>query len=259
MVAGPKAAQFKPMPLVRWPAPVSIAPGATLSVETRVDAGPLGDYLARHPLDELTLTVAGMLDPVQTGRTFQSWLPTVPVRPVKIVRTGLLGPLDRAEAKEWPAMYQKLLVRITRDIKLGPLRRRMLAARQVASLLALVRDVELDRAKMPEGLGGVVTKPMLLSMTRALLADRVAAVRAEMLAALEQASIGKHVLALLSGAMEDTSVLVRLRMVELIGASDTRGRRTILDYFARDEDDLVRLMASAFEPRPPGGAEDRQP
>ena len=155
-------------------------------------------------------------------------------------------------------MYRKLLVRITRDIKRGDLSQRMRAARQVAGLLALVRKVELGRAPLPEGLGGVVTKPMLLSMMRALLGDKAPVVRAEMAAALGRVEIGKHICQLLSGVMEDNSVLVRLRMVELFGASNTRGRRTIVDYFAQDKDELVRLMASAFEAGA-AGVEDQRP
>ena len=235
--------------LARWPAPLYLEPGRSVTRRARVDLGAVGAYLAHHPLEELTLTVTGLPDPVATGGKVGSWLPTVPVAPVKIVRAALLGRLAPAGAGRWGEIYRETQLEIVRDIRRGPAARRMRAARQVGSLLAAVRDVELKKTKWPAGLEKIVTKPMLLSMMRALLRDRSPVVRAEMLAALQAVSLGKHILQLLSEVIEDSSPLVRLRVVELIGASGTSGRETIVDYLAQDRSETVRLMASAFQQR----------
>ena len=174
----------------------------------------------------------------------QSW------HPIRLTRGALLGKLDPARPAQAAAAYEKLLLDLTRSIKRGTVADRMAAARRVGMMLAVARNVELGRRKPPAALEKLLAKPMLLSMTRALIGDKSEAVRAEMLAALHGAALGEHTLRVLSPAVEDSSSLVRLRVVELLGASGSPVHRTIVDYLAQDEHELVRLMASAFASRP---------
>jgi len=39
---------------------------------------------------------------------------------------------------------------------------------------------------------------------------------------------------------------VRLRLIDLLAAKRTSGHETLLDYFARDDDPLVRQIAAAL-------------
>jgi hypothetical protein len=216
----------------------------------RIDVGRLAAFLARHPLEEFVLNVEGIVDPLQKGETFRSSLPSVRPTPVVITRASLLGQFDRSKMDEWPGAYQRALGSITEGIGRGTLRRRMLAARQLASLLALVREVEESKASMPKPLADIVKKPVLLSMLQAVLADEAGVVRAEMLAALGHVRLDESIIPLLAGAIEDRSSLVRFRLVELLGASGTAGQETIVDYLAQDGDKMVRLMALAFRNGP---------
>ena len=238
---------FDSLPLVVWPAPRYLAPGQAVHCNVRLDVGKLKAYLARRPLDELTLTVrAGAIGPIQVGRKFISSVPAVRVPDVVITRASILGNFYRSAPADWPRAYQYVLGLIVRDFKRGSLPQRMRAARQVGSLLALARQVEQRRARPPKPLADTFTKPVLLSMLRAVLQDRSPVVRAEMVAALAHAEMDSSILRLLGPVIGDPAALVRLRVVELIGASGTRGRRTIVDHLARDSNEFVRMMASAF-------------
>ena len=167
-------------------------------------------------------------------------------KPAEIIRLSVLGEFDPSLPESWSLVYQAALGRIVRDIKRGDLRVRMTAARKVASLLAAVRGLEKLETKLPRQLADAVEKPVLLSMLRAVLGDRLPVVRAEMLAALGWVSLDESILRLLGEAVSDKSPLVRFRMAELLGASKTPGRETVLRHLTRDPDELVQLMASSF-------------
>ena len=245
-VEGMEKMVFNDLPLVFWPAPRYLRPGESVRASVRLDVGKLGVFLASRPLETLSLNVTGMLNPVQYGREFRSWVPTVKPKHAKITRLDLLASFAVTAGDEWRKAYRLALGYVVRDMKRGSIAERMRAARQVGSLLALVREVELGRHEPPSPHAGDVTKPVLLTMLREVLKDSSPTVRAEMLASLNYVSLDKSIVRLLSRAVEDTSSLVRFRMVELIGASGTPGRETIVDYLAQDKDQHVRRMAEAF-------------
>jgi HEAT repeat protein len=169
--------------------------------------------------------------------------------PVELTRRDLLGEIDRSSPEALRAGYQLALGRIVRRIRRGDLPARMLAARQVASLLAMVARAERREAKLPPALAKTVKKPVLLAMLRALLEDKSPVVRAETLTALGHMTIDRSILMLLGGLFDDPDPLVRMRAAELLGASKTPGRQTVLTHLSKDSDELVRRMASAFLPR----------
>jgi hypothetical protein len=71
--------------------------------------------------------------------------------------------------------------------------------------------------------------------------------RAEMLAALHFAPLDERVIALLAPCIEDSSGLVRMRLIELLVAGRTKGFKTILDLYERDGDPQVRRMATILQ------------
>jgi len=243
---GATKTSFADMSLVLWPAPRYLKPGESVTRKVRLDAGSLGRHLAERPLENVRLSVSGMLDPIQHGKTFRSALGDVKPAPAALTRVGLLrgdggtSPGDAARA------YKLALGRIVRDIKRGGLAARMAAARKIASLLAVIDRVAARRARLPKGLEQAVKKPVVLAMLRAVLSDRSPVVRAEMLAALGRVRLDESILMLLGPAIGDADPLVRLRAAELIGASDTPDKQTVLDHLADDPDELVSLMAKAF-------------
>ena len=240
---------FADLPLATCPAPRYLPAGETVRLRVRLDVGRLAAFLAARPLEQITLTVTGVLDPVQRGEKVDSALPGVRVAAAEIVRTGLLGAFDRTNPDRWRRTYQRTLGLIVRDMKRGAIHERMRAARRVAALLALARRVETGQAKAPKPLDGVFGKPVLLSMLRAVLRDPSEVVRAEMLAALGHVRLDKATLSLLGPAVQDRSALVRFRLVNLLGASEMPGQEPLLDHLAGDPHDMVRLMASAFQNR----------
>ena len=237
---------FADLPMAVWPAPRYLAVGKSVQCKVRLDVGRLGAFLASRPLDQLTLKVEGVFGPVQHGSATQSWLPTVRVEPVKIVRADLLGDFDRAKVEAWPNAYQLALGYVVRDMKRGDTAQQLRAARQVGGLLTHAREIELGRADPPKPLRGQVTKPVLLTMMQEVLKNRSPLVRAEMAAALDGAALDDSILELLAPLITDPSALVRCRVAELIGAAGTGGHETVVGYLAQDRDELVRLMASAF-------------
>ena len=249
-VAGREAA-FTDLPLLSWRAPHSLEPGKSLSAEMRIDLGSLALYLASRPLETVALEVNGLLGPVQLGESFESSVPKVVVPPARIVRRGLIESFGLDPAGDWPKTYRLSLGYVVRDMKRGSLRQRLRAARQVGSLLTLVRNVELHTQRLKAGQVGAVTKPVLLTMLRVVLEDNSPAVRAEMVAALEHVTLDGSILPLLGPVIEHPSPLVRLRVAELMGASGIQANRTVLDYLAQDKDELVRAMAEAFRTKPP--------
>lgn len=248
-IAGPPPTTFGNLPLIVFPAPRRLEPGQTITSTARLDVGALDRFLAARPLDELELTVSGIVDPVQRGREFSSAVPSLSPNPVHLTRRGLLSEIDRSSPEALRAGYQLALGRIVRKMNRGDLPARMLAARQVASLLAVVARAERREANLPPALAATVKKPVLLAMLRVLLADKSPVVRAETLTALGHMTIDRSILMLLGGLFDDPDPLVRMRAAELLGASKTPGRQTVLTHLSKDSDELVRRMANAFLPR----------
>jgi tetratricopeptide (TPR) repeat protein len=245
--------RFVGIPLVVWPAPRCLPAGADVRRTIRLDSGSLADFLARRPLEELKLTVTGLVDPVQKGLfKEESSVPAVCPQPLTVTRASLL-PVSESQAPEaWAEAYQYALRLIVTDLSRGDLQRRMQAGRQIASLMAGVREVECGRAKLPIQLHGVVNKPVLLAMLKKALEDRSAAVRAETLAALIAAKLDEPILAIVAPVEKDPSPLVRFRLAELLGVSRASGQRAVMERLALDGDPLVKMMAGTFQ-QPRGG------
>jgi len=244
--SGAEKASFVDLPLVLWPAPRYLSPGKSVTRAALLNAGALGRHLTERPLENVRLTVSGMLDPIQRGKTFRSALPDVKIEPLVLTRVGLLGGAGGASPADPPKAYRLALGRIVRDIARGPLPARMAAARKIAALLAMFDRLTARRARLAKELAKVVSKPVALAMLRAALNDRSPVVRAEMLAALGRVKIDESILMLLGGAIGDADPLVRFRAAELIGASNTPDKQTVLDHLAGDPDELVALMARAL-------------
>jgi hypothetical protein len=240
--------QFTGIPAVEWPAPRCLPAGASVSQVVRLDSGLLADFLARRPLEDVTLTVTGLVDPARKGMfKEESSIPLVNPRPLVITRSRLMQSPQSDTPEAWSQAYQYALRVIVTDLSRGDLSRRMQAARQVASLIAGVREIERGRIKLPEQLHGAVNKPVILAMLNKALADRSSAVRAEALAALGPAKMDDSILAVIVPMEKDPSPLVRLRLAELLGVSRAPGQQAIVDRLAQDSDEMVKTMAGAFQ------------
>jgi hypothetical protein len=240
--------RFKNLPMIVWPAPKYLPPGQSVRTTVRLDVGTLEYFLARHPLEDVQLTLTGLLDPVQRGRETASSVPTIIIAPLTVTRRGLLGELDRDAPDAWAPAYRYAMRIIMTDLVRGDLPRRMRAVRQLGELMALVRDVQLFKTRLPDPLKGTVNKNVLLAMIQKALKDPSEVVRAEMIAALGSASLDDSILAVLSPTANDPSPLVRFRLVELLSAEAPGLAAKTIDALTRDTDPLVRQMASAFGP-----------
>ncbi len=242
---------FANMPSVIWPAPRYLQPGQTITTKVRIDVGMLGKFLAERPLLDITLDVTALLSPVQYREQLRSDLPTVQISPVKIVRTNMMGQFNRDNVDEWPNAYQTALGRIVRDIRRGELAQRMTAARQVGSLLTFAQQVQYNKQVLPPQLKKVFSKPVFLRMMVTMLEDPSDVVQAEVLASLNYARLDESIIKYLGGSLiESKSPLVRMRLIEALGASDTKGQETMIDYFSNDPDDMVKTMARSFQKNP---------
>ncbi len=251
------AKTFANLPISNLPAPAYLAPGKSISREIRIDVGELEEYLLHRPLVTFTLSIDGVVDPVQRGRNIVSAAPKISGGDVKVTRASLLrwhrlkGNLKDFKPdidRTWPAAYRRLLGLIVRDLTKGDTAVRMRAARQIASLLAMSRLIEQVKMAAPDQLTGVVKKPVLLTMTRETLRDDSPAVRAESLTYTQYVALDERIISLLSPLVndKDAATIVKFRLVELLGAGGGEEQKSIIDYYAQDDDEMVRLMAEAF-------------
>jgi len=245
-VSGRTERLFEDLPLVVWPAPKYLRPGQTVTTTVRLDVGGLANFLTKHVLEEFTLRVSGLVDPIQKHKGLVSSFSPEAVRPVSIRHADPLGSFDRDDPAKWKTAYQRMLRLTVTEINHGPLQRRLAAVRRLAALLALAGEVRAGRMAPPEPLIGTFSRPVLLSMLRKVLADPSPVIRAEMLAALGQASLDEQIVSLLGVLIEDPSPLVRFRLTELLGASGLPGQDVMIERFAHDDDEMVRAMALAF-------------
>ena len=114
--------------------------------------------------------------------------------------------------------------------------------------MALIRDVQLFKARLPDPLKGVVNKPVVLAMIQKAMQDPSEVVRAEMVAALGQASLDDDIVNVLKPAAQDASPLVRFRLVELLAANEQGKGADLVNALSHDADPLVRQMGLAFGP-----------
>jgi len=251
-----KATPFMDLPLIRFPAPRYLKKGQTVKAGVAINVGGLGMFLARSPMADVELTVSGILAPVQVGRQLKSAVPGVRPLPTKITRARLIPALTEENAEDWPKRYQRVLGRIVFDIRRGKLPTRLRAARQVGALLGLVQA-----AQRGTGPGGGVprarlNRPVLLRMMVEIMKDKSAAVRAEMLAALDGVPLDSLIMNLLAPAIADDRPLVRCRLIELLGASRMSGQKALIEHLGKTGGPMVERMAAAFRaPKKPEPAE----
>ncbi|MCY2930463.1 MAG: hypothetical protein NTV86_13380 [Planctomycetota bacterium] len=232
------------LPLVVWPAPRMLAPGASLREVVRVDVGPLANFRHRRPLEDLDVTIDGVISPDGEGK---SQVPDVVFAPARFHRTDLLGSFDRRTLANRAVAYEQALARIVTAIRGGSVPERMLAARQTAMLLGLAKNVQTGAARPPLGVQENFNKPLLLRMMITLLQDADEVVRAEMLTALQDVPLDETILRQLGPPLiEDASPLVRLRLVELMGAFGLTGPGSIVRALASDPNGRAKMMAEGF-------------
>lgn len=233
-------------PVAIWPAPRYLPAGQSITTRVRLDVGPLAEYLSQHPLENITLNVSGILNPVEMRQSVVSALLSV-TPPVAIIRRdGLVGAMETLAGRTLADHYNASLRSIERLLGSSRISARMLAARRVASLLAWIRQVELKKQRIAASLQPVVKREILISLLGRILKDPAPVVRAEVLAAMEFTDLDPTLRNQLSGAIKDPSPLVRFRLVELLGASELNGDRKVVETFLKDPAKPVRTMARSF-------------
>jgi hypothetical protein len=247
---GDQQKQFTNLPMIHWPAPRYLQPGKSLASSVRLDVGELRQHLMNRALEDVELQISVVVDPQPTAQGVRSALPTLSVEPQRVIRSDVLSQYEPAWRDNPGRSYQRAMGFIVRDFQMGGLETRCAAACKVAALLGTLREAQANRQPIPEPLADVVKKPVLLSMTKALLEDRSPVVRAAMLASLQVVRVDGDILALLGPMVADESALVRFRAVELIGSTAGRDARHMLAALAKDGDPLV-AMAAEFFIRPP--------
>ncbi|MCK4625337.1 MAG: HEAT repeat domain-containing protein, partial [Phycisphaerae bacterium] len=235
---GPARATLPNLTLITLPSPKYLEAGKEVSQTIRVDVGELDDLLASWPMAEVKLSISALLDPLQDGEKLFSSVPGIKIAPVTIRRAALFDVSGLEKSARFALGY------IVRDLQQGSPAQQMRAVRQTASLLGYVCRSETGKAKpiLPK----VITRPILLSMTRAFLESPSPVVRSEMLAALHHVDLNAQIISLMGPRIQDTDSMVRMRLIELLAVKRTRGHRTLLDLFAVDSDELVREMAKAL-------------
>lgn len=238
---------FASLPMVVLPSGRLLQPHQTVRRKVRIDVADLQQTLIQAPFSRAAITVSGTFDPGMDaeGQTV-SLSSSVKVDPVVIVRSPLVSPPASDAAAGWRQAYQAALMALQRKTESKDVAQRAAAARQVASLLAAARRVELGEASLPAALANVTLKSDAFDFYRKLMLDPSPVVRAEMVSSLRFVPLSRDLLKPLGRRFDDPSWLVRLRVAETVGQSDTPGRKVILDYLAADKVAYVVNMARAF-------------
>ena len=224
-------------PLAVWPCPKYLKPGEEVICQVQLDIGELADLLAREPLEDLTLSVTGILSPAETDDgELTSAVPTIEIPAVTIRRAGLLGvPIDQASEDDLASI---------KDLAASDaFAERVLAARQVGALGAYLY------AQSTTVQGPVASvyalQDAVEAIGEALLTDASPVVRAEMIHRVVSCSPAIRSRVALAGAA-DGSPLVRLRAAELLETLDDEASRTALDALVDDSDPQVARMAEVI-------------
>jgi tetratricopeptide (TPR) repeat protein len=250
-LSGGLSERFADLPMATWPAPRYLRTGQEVRRRVRLDIGPLGQALARQPLEQIGIRAIAHAAPVRTSDGIAGSVPDLGPGITEIIRTDLLGTFNRDDPDQWPNQYNKVLGWLVADLQQGDLSRRLRATRQIGSLLALARLTERGMARPPRVLYHAIEKPVLLAMLREALSDPSDVVRAEMVAALLDVPLDQRIVEQVSQVFSDPSPLVRLRVAELLGAHHPPGAEPVLQTLSRDSYDLVRWMAtSLISPKP---------
>ncbi len=247
VVKGRVTQEFDDLPKVTLPAPRYLEPDQRVSAKIRIDLGSLGDYLNDNPFTDLRLTISGVFAPIGVDDRIISAMPSLFVSPASIDRQGLFSTYGLDPQQDLAGTYQKSLGYIVRDIKYGTLPQRLRSARQVGSLLGIVRRPRRQRYGVPRSVSAVLDELVLVRMLQEVLKDSDPLVRAEMLAGLNGVSINDVILRELGPVIEDPDPLVRFRLAETIGLSGSSGRQTVLTYLSQDSNEMVRQMAKAVQ------------
>lgn len=234
---------FQSLPMLILPAPNTLSPGQSLHASARIDVGALGEFLARQPLGNETLRVEAILNPIQTDKGLDSGLPMVRRPTATVTRLGLLKKDPHTASAE---EYNQAVARIETILRGEDVTSRFRAARQIAALLSWIRRVETKDASLPFAISQAADKRVLLGLMTQALRDPAPVVRAELVASLGYANLGGDILDRLGILIEDLNPLVRMRVIELVGASETPGKQRLIELFLRDGDPHVRRMAEAF-------------
>ena len=225
------------MPVI-LPSPKYLKPGEKVSTKVRVDVGEVEKALLKNPFVNKRIKISGKVDLLELGGKMFSSVPRVQVPTAEVLYSSILTTGADEKAARYALGY------IVRDLKRGTLVEKIRAARQCGAILGYVRRVERGKAKpiFP----AVITKPILLSMTRAFLQADEPVIRAEMLLALHNVDLDSKIISLTARCIEDPSPLVRMRLIELLVVKKTRGYKTILSYLSYDRNRFVKEMTKAL-------------
>ncbi len=247
-IKGKTGLRYKDLPTLKFSAPRMLKPGQTLVSKVRLDVGALAKFLAERPMETLQLSIHAIPAPMETKRSVISGLDELRVEAVTIQRVGIGRPVttnlqpgatDSKQYKAAIAVYKA-------QLKTGTLQQRLQIARAAASLLRWHRGVETGRILTVGYIRQSVRKADLLALMGLVLQDKNPAVRSVMIASLEGVDMDGSILNRLAAVIEDPSPLVRFRVVELIGSSETQGRAKLVQLYTKDADKRVRRMALAF-------------
>jgi tetratricopeptide (TPR) repeat protein len=249
---------FTRVPLASLPSPRYLEPGAEISDTVRIDVADFARYIDTRPLEELTIEVDSLLDPItiQTDQeqdepnTF-SPLPGLEIAPATITRSSLFDSypvrFDRSDPSAWQPAYMKLLGYMVREIKTGSLPERMRVARRLGSLLAAATLDRNDRGDIPEPLDGKLSLAHLVRMMVEMQKDRSPAVRAEMLAAMDHCIMEDWVLNYIAPRFSDPAAMVRYRALEVVAQAGVKNNTPVIQSFlTSDPDELIRRLADGL-------------
>ena len=222
---------------VLWAAPRFLQPGQSLRQPVRVDVEGMEALLARRLLDEVKLTVGGIIDPMERRGKLAAGVKPIEVPAVVVTRAALVAEPAR-EA------YDQALARLEQMLHGTEPQQQLQAAGTITQLAALLQAVHGEQLMPAGALTPYLREAQVQEMLRFCLQETVPPVRAATLMGLSGVKVTDKVVKLMAPCLADAEPVIRALAVDLLGRQDpARFRDILLSFAEKDPDELVRQMA----------------
>lgn len=222
---------------VIWTAGRLLEGGKSLRQPVSLEAPEIAAVLASRPLDEVTLTVGAILDPVERRGQLAPSLRSVPVSSLVVRRKSLLE-------KRTLENYDQALVRLGQTVRSGDETIAGQAATAITQLATLVQTPEADRPLSASQMTGDFRDDRVLELLRYCLQEAPPAVRIKALEHLGHLALSDKIGKMMAPCLAHSDPVVRALAIDLLCREDSARFRSVVSAFAeRDEDALVRQLA----------------
>jgi tetratricopeptide (TPR) repeat protein len=222
---------------VVWAAPQLLEAGKSLRQQVSLEVPEIAAVLANRPLDEVTLTVGAIIDPVERRGLLAPAIKSLQVQPLAVHRKALLENFA-------PEAYERTLSNLDKAVRGGDEAAAGQAATIITQLATLIQTPEADRPLSSSRSMTDLRDARVMELLRYCLQEAAAAVRIKTLEHLGHMALSDRICKMMAPCLAHADPAVRAWAIDLLCREDATRFRDILAAFAQhDADPLVRQLA----------------